>query len=222
MHIPHTLRAHLVQLHTIYVHAKRTLIGTNFRMKHSADKLRRDVQFKVGDKVWLDSRHFNLNTCRKLSARRLGPFEIIEKVNPVAYRLCLPKELSKKYNVFHVSLLSTFISPLPPPPLDDELSIPPPSNFGNTIPISDSSVNDVSSTPIPVDSNEEAVVEKLSDGSVVDKILCHKKGRGRNGPMFFNVKTISSGMNTFTSVPASYLFTYAPKALAEYFTSLRV
>ena len=41
----------------------------------------------------------------KLSPRFIGPYEILERVGPVAYRLALPPELAKLYDVFHVSML---------------------------------------------------------------------------------------------------------------------
>ena len=41
----------------------------------------------------------------KLSPRFIGPFEILERVGPVAYRLALPLELAKLHDVFHVSML---------------------------------------------------------------------------------------------------------------------
>ena len=41
----------------------------------------------------------------KLSPRYIGPFEILEKVGNVAYRLALPPSLENVHNVFHVSML---------------------------------------------------------------------------------------------------------------------
>ena len=46
----------------------------------------------------------------KLSPRYIGPYEIVEKVGPLAYRLALPAELSKLHNVFHVSMLRRYRS----------------------------------------------------------------------------------------------------------------
>ena len=46
----------------------------------------------------------------KLSPRYIGPFEIIERIGPVAYRLDLPEELARVHNVFHISMLRKYIS----------------------------------------------------------------------------------------------------------------
>ena len=46
----------------------------------------------------------------KLSPRFIGPYEVIEKVGPVAYHLALPPDLEKIHNVFHVSMLRRYRS----------------------------------------------------------------------------------------------------------------
>ena len=46
----------------------------------------------------------------KLSPRFIGPYEVIEKVGPVAYILALPLELEKIHNVFYVSMLRRYKS----------------------------------------------------------------------------------------------------------------
>ena len=46
----------------------------------------------------------------KLSLRYIGPFEILERVGNVAYKLALPQELAYVHNVFHVSMLKKYIS----------------------------------------------------------------------------------------------------------------
>ncbi|KAK8999839.1 hypothetical protein V6N11_065331 [Hibiscus sabdariffa] len=46
----------------------------------------------------------------KLSPRFIGPYEIVERVGHVAYRLRLPSELSRIHDVFHVSMLHKYRS----------------------------------------------------------------------------------------------------------------
>ena len=46
----------------------------------------------------------------KLSPRFIRPYEVIEKVGLVAYRLVLPPELGKIHNVFHMSMLRRYRS----------------------------------------------------------------------------------------------------------------
>ena len=46
----------------------------------------------------------------KVSPRFVGPFEILERVGQVAYRLAMPLSLSGVHNVFHVSMLQNYVS----------------------------------------------------------------------------------------------------------------
>ena len=41
----------------------------------------------------------------KLSPRYVGPFEVLEKIGDIAYRLALPLDLSHVHPVFYVSML---------------------------------------------------------------------------------------------------------------------
>ncbi|GJS27964.1 putative nucleotidyltransferase, ribonuclease H [Tanacetum coccineum] len=77
--------------------------------KSYADKHRRDLEFQVGDRVFLKVSPFRgvkrFGIKGKLSPRFIGPFEILERIGEVSYRLALPPQLSHVHDVFHVSLL---------------------------------------------------------------------------------------------------------------------
>ncbi|GJV49800.1 retrotransposon protein, putative, ty3-gypsy subclass [Tanacetum coccineum] len=79
------------------------------RQKSYADKHRRDLEFQVGDRVFLKVLPFRgvkrFGIKGKLSPRFIGPFEILERIGEVLYRLALPPQLSHVHDVFHVSLL---------------------------------------------------------------------------------------------------------------------
>nr|GEW88412.1 putative reverse transcriptase domain-containing protein [Tanacetum cinerariifolium] len=89
-----------------------------------ADKRKKPLKFSVGDYVllkvfpWKGVVRFGKK--EKLAPRFVGPFEIIEKVSPVAYRLDLPEELSGVHDTFHVSNLKKCLAdPILQVPLDE-------------------------------------------------------------------------------------------------------
>lgn len=79
------------------------------RQKIHADKRRRDLEFEVGDHVYLKVSPLQ-GTVRfqvkgKLALRYVGPYQIIERIGKLEYKLDLPQELSGVHLVFHVSQL---------------------------------------------------------------------------------------------------------------------
>jgi hypothetical protein len=82
------------------------------RKKSYVDKKRTHREFKVGDHVFMkvksNRRSLKLGSCSKLAARYYGPFEILERIGPVAYMLALPASMTI-LNVFHVSFLKKYI-----------------------------------------------------------------------------------------------------------------
>ena len=90
-----------------------SLVHTAWRMKSSADKRRRHLEFQEGDLVLLKLPH---QMWKRAVDRRLhpgllpkyeGPFKILKKVGAVAYRLDLP-DYYKVHSTFHVSFLKPY------------------------------------------------------------------------------------------------------------------
>ncbi|GJX80427.1 putative reverse transcriptase domain-containing protein [Tanacetum coccineum] len=103
------------------VQIKNRLLAARSRHKSYADMRRKPLEFEVGDKVMLKVSPWKgvvrFGKCRKLSPRYIGPFKILSRVGPVAYKLELPRELQGIHNTFHVSNLKKCLS-------DEDLIIP--------------------------------------------------------------------------------------------------
>ena len=65
------------------------------------------INFKIGQKVWLDSRNLKTYNNKKLSPRREGPFKILKQKGPVTFKLELPITW-RIHDVFHASLLMPY------------------------------------------------------------------------------------------------------------------
>ncbi|GJR02241.1 hypothetical protein Tco_0525225 [Tanacetum coccineum] len=100
------------------------------RLKHSTNKSvdrlfvgvkRKPMEFYVGDKVMLKVSPWKgvirFGKRGKLSPCYVGPFKIIERIGPVAYRLELPEKLCSIHNTFHVSNIKKCLA-------DENLVIP--------------------------------------------------------------------------------------------------
>nr|GEW48168.1 reverse transcriptase domain-containing protein [Tanacetum cinerariifolium] len=91
------------------------------RQKSYVDKRRKPLEFSVGDYVllkvspWKGVVHFGKKG--KLTPRFVGPFEIVEKVGPVAYQLEFPEELNRVHDTFYVSHLKKYL-------VDPKLQVP--------------------------------------------------------------------------------------------------
>jgi len=63
--------------------------------------------FVKGQQVWLNGRNLSLSYNKKITTKREGPFEVLEVLSPVNYRLRLPTKW-KLYDTFHASLLTPY------------------------------------------------------------------------------------------------------------------
>nr|GEX39570.1 putative reverse transcriptase domain-containing protein [Tanacetum cinerariifolium] len=103
------------------VHIKNRLLTAHSHQKSYTDVRHRPFEFNVGDKVMLKVSPWKgvirFKKCGKLSPRFIGPFKILERVGPVAYKLELPRGLQGIHNTFHVSNLKKCLS-------DESLIIP--------------------------------------------------------------------------------------------------
>ena len=92
---------------------ERLKVATD-RQKSYDDMRRKDIRYDIGEKVFLKVSPWKMvmrfGKKGKLSPKFIGPYEVIEKVGLVAYRLALPPELEKIHNVFHVSMLRRYRS----------------------------------------------------------------------------------------------------------------
>ncbi|GJR65596.1 putative reverse transcriptase domain-containing protein [Tanacetum coccineum] len=103
------------------IQIKQRIQAARDRQKSYADLKRKPMEFQVGDRVMLKVSPWKgvvrFGKRGKLNPRYVGPFEVLEKVGSVAYKLELPQELSRVHNTFHVSNLKKCYS-------DEPLAVP--------------------------------------------------------------------------------------------------
>ncbi|XP_073135667.1 uncharacterized protein [Henckelia pumila] len=87
---------------------KKSACFIPYRMTYQHDKMAEIYVREVGDRVFLKISPYRgtvkFEKRGKLSSRFIGPYEIIEKMGDLAYRLALPPALSGIHDVFHVSM----------------------------------------------------------------------------------------------------------------------
>nr|GEU61657.1 putative reverse transcriptase domain-containing protein [Tanacetum cinerariifolium] len=103
---------------------KDRLKAARDRQKSYADKMRKPLEFSVGERVFLEVSPWKGVVCfgkkGKLAPRFVGPFEITKRIGPVSYRFRLPEELNGVHDMFHVSNLNKCLAnPILQIPLDE-------------------------------------------------------------------------------------------------------
>ena len=88
---------------------RKHLLTTQSRQKSYVDIRRQPLEFEVDDHVFLKVMPkrgvIRFGKRGKLSLRYIGPFEVLERVGAIAYRLAFPLSFSSVHEVFHVSML---------------------------------------------------------------------------------------------------------------------
>ncbi|GJV29534.1 putative reverse transcriptase domain-containing protein [Tanacetum coccineum] len=114
------------------VQIRQRLQAVRDRQRSYANVRRKPLEFKIGDRVMLkvspQKGVIRIGKRGKLNPWYIGPFKILKRVDPVAYKLELPKELSNVHSTFHVSNLKKWLSdkslvvPMKELRLDDKLN----------------------------------------------------------------------------------------------------
>ncbi|GJU17591.1 putative reverse transcriptase domain-containing protein [Tanacetum coccineum] len=96
------------------VQIQQRLQATRDRQRSYANIRRKPLEFQVGDRVMLKVSPrkgvIRFGKRGKLNPRYIGPFKILERISPVAYKLELPKELSNVHSTFHISNIKKCLS----------------------------------------------------------------------------------------------------------------
>ncbi|GJY43855.1 putative reverse transcriptase domain-containing protein [Tanacetum coccineum] len=119
-------------LYGLKLQIRQRLQAARDQKRSYANVRRKPLEFQVGDRVMLKVSPrkgvIRFGKRGKLNPRYIGPFKILKRVGPVAYKQELPEELSNVHSTFHVSNLKkclsdeSLINPMKELRLDDKLN----------------------------------------------------------------------------------------------------
>jgi hypothetical protein len=125
----------LLEREEFLLEIKERLLHAQVMIKGNYDKHHHEVDFQVGDWVWLCLYHRLAATLTdqahgKLAPKFYGPFQVLERIGAVAYKLALPPQTCI-HNVFDVVFLKKFngvppAAPVPLPPIKHGRVLPQP------------------------------------------------------------------------------------------------
>ncbi|GJS10620.1 putative reverse transcriptase domain-containing protein [Tanacetum coccineum] len=137
------------------VQIQQRLQAARDRQRNYTSIRRKPLEFQVGDRVMLKvsprKSVIRFGKRGKLNPRYIGPFKILDRISPVAYKLELSEELSNVHNTFHVSNLKKCLSdeslviPMKELQLDDKLNF-----VEEPIEIMDQEVKQLKQSRIPI------------------------------------------------------------------------
>lgn len=95
---------------------KKRMKAIQDRQKSYADRMRRDLEFDVGDLVFIDISPIRgvvrFGKAGKLAPRYIEHFRILKRIRSLTYKVELPKRLAGVHSVFYVSHLRKFVHDL--------------------------------------------------------------------------------------------------------------
>ncbi|GJU31637.1 putative reverse transcriptase domain-containing protein [Tanacetum coccineum] len=137
------------------VQIRQRLQVTRDQKRSYANVRRKPLEFHVGDRVMLkvspQKGVIRFGKRGKLNPRYIRPFEIVDMIGPVAYKLELPEKLSNVHNTFHDSNLKKCLSneslviPMIELQLDDKLNF-----LEEPVEIMDREVKQLKQSRIPI------------------------------------------------------------------------